>query len=53
VNFEVLIGRSPDRPTGESSLSGLQLAEIVYHQLSGDSPKTKFPPPPAPPGKAS
>ena len=31
----------------------LQLAEIVYHQLSGDSPKTKFPPPPAPPGKAS
>ena len=31
----------------------LQLAEIVYHQLSGDSPKTKFPPPPVPPGKAS
>ena len=30
-----------------------RLAEIVYHQLSGDSPKTKFPPPPPPPGKAS
>jgi anti-sigma factor RsiW len=32
----------------------LQLAEIVYHQLSGEGPKAKFPPPaPPPPGKAS
>jgi anti-sigma factor RsiW len=31
----------------------LQLAEIVYHQLSGEGPKARFPPPPPPPGKAS
>ena len=31
----------------------LQLAEIVYHQLSGDNDKTKAPPPPQPPGKPS
>ncbi len=31
----------------------LQLAEIVYHQLSGESGKAKIPAPPRPPGKAS
>ncbi len=31
----------------------LQLAELVYHQLSGDNGKTKAPPPPQPPGKPS
>ncbi len=30
----------------------LKLAEIIYHQLSGEGAKTKLPPPP-PPGKAS